>query len=116
MAPLTDLTGSTEFSIGLLVGTIVFLVALPAALGVRALVPRKGRRPGVFGPAFVVASVLAVDGLLGTDDILSVPGELVAGLALLWLGGEVAGRVQAPNVVGPLAAVPGALLVAGAHD
>src|SRR5689334_15435877 len=116
MAPLTDLTGSTEFAIGLLVGTIALLVALPVALGSRALVPRKGRRPGVFGPALVIGSILAVDGLLGTDDILSVPGELVAGLAVLFLGGSIAARTQAPTVVGPIAALPGALLVADANQ
>ena len=59
MRPLTDLMGSTEFAIGLLVGTIALLVTLPAALGPAGARPRKGRRPGLFGPALGTGGVLA---------------------------------------------------------
>jgi hypothetical protein len=115
MQPLTDLLGSTEFAIGLLVGTIALLVALPAALALRAFVPRRGRRPGAVGPAFAAGGVLALDGLLGTDELLGVPGGVMAGLLLLWVGGTVGARTSAPFVIGPLLALPGALLVAAAN-
>jgi hypothetical protein len=116
MTPLFDLVGSTEFAIGLLVGTIALLITLPAALGLRALRPKRGRRPGLFGLAFAAGGVLALDGRLGTDELLPVPGELGWGLLLLWIAGTVAARTPSPLVVGPLAALPGALLVAGANE
>lgn len=116
MRPLTDLVGSTEFAIGLLVGTVVLLIALPASLGLRTLVPRKGRRPGLFGPALGVGGFLALDGLLGTDELLAVPSGVGWGLLLLWVAGAVAARTASPAIVGALAALPGALLVAGAND
>jgi hypothetical protein len=115
MQPLTDLLGSTEFAIGLLVGTVALLVALPAALALRAFVPQRGRRLGAVGPAFAAGGVLALDGLLGTEELLGVPGGVVAGLVLLWVGGTVGARTGAPFVVGPVLALPGALLVAGAN-
>jgi hypothetical protein len=46
---------------------------------------------------------------------VSVPGGVSWGLLLLWVAGAVAARTAAPAVVGPLAALPGALLVAGAN-
>jgi hypothetical protein len=115
MSPLTDLVGSTEFLIGLLMGTIALLVALPAALGLAALRRTHGRRPGLVGPAFVLASVFAMNGSLGTDEVVSVPEEVVFGLLLLWLAGAIAARTAAPWLVGPIASLPGGFLLAGAN-
>lgn len=115
MTPVSDLMGSTQFAIGLLMGSIALLVALPAALGLAALFPARGRRPGLIGPVFAVASVFALNGSLGTDEIASVPGEVVLGLVLVWLAGTIGAATQYPWLVGPIASLPGALLIAGAN-
>jgi hypothetical protein len=116
MRPLTDLFGATEFAIGVLIGTVALLMTLPAALGIGALLPRKGRRPGLVGPTFAAGGVLALNGRLGTDEIAPVPGEVVLGLALLWLAGAIAARTPSPWLVGPIASLPGGLLIAGANQ
>jgi hypothetical protein len=115
MAPVSDLVGTTEFAIGLLMGSIALLVALPAALGLGALFPARGRRPGLVGPVFAVASVFALNGSLGTDEIVSVPGEVVLGLVLVWLAGTIGAATPQPWLVGPIASLPGGILVAGAN-
>jgi hypothetical protein len=116
MTPLTDLFGASQFSTGLLVGTVALFLTLPAALGLTALFPKRGRRPGLAGPAFAVATVLAVNGTLGTDEIWPVPGAVVTGLVLLWVAGTLGALTPAPWLVGPIAAVPGALVLADAND
>jgi hypothetical protein len=116
MRPVTDLFGASQFTTGLLAGVLVVFVALPTALGLAALFPRRGRRPGVAGPALVVGVLFALAGVLGTTEIWSVPSDVVLGLALLWLAGAVAARTPVPSLIGPVAALPGALLLAGAND
>lgn len=115
MTPVSDLVGTTEFAIGLLMGSIAFLVALPAALGLGVLFPARGRRPGLVGPVFAVASVFALNGNLGTDEIVSVPGDVVLGLLLVWLAGTIGAATRYPWAVGPIASLPGGLLIAGAN-
>ena len=115
MTPVSDLVGSTEFAIGLLMGTIALLVALPAALGLGVLFPARGRRPGLVGPVFAVASVFALNESLGTDEIASVPGEVVLGLVLVWLAGTIGAATRHPWLVGPIASLPGGFLLAGAN-
>jgi hypothetical protein len=116
MRPITDLLEASQFSTGLLVGFLALVVALPMALGLSALFPRRGHRPGVAGPAFAVAVVLALRGALGTDPIAAVPSDVVTGLVLLWLAGTIASRTPAPGLIGPVAALPGAIVLAGAND
>ncbi len=115
MTPVSDLVGTTEFAIGLLMGSVAFLVALPAALGLGVLFPARGRRPGLVGPVFAVASVFALNGNLGTDEIASVPGEVVLGLLLVWLAGTIGAATRYPWAVGPIASLPGGFLIAGAN-
>jgi hypothetical protein len=116
MRPLSDLFGATEFAIGVLIGTVALLITLPAALGIAALLPRKGRRPGLVGPTFAAGGVLALNGRLGTDEIAPVPDEVILGLVLLWLAGAIAARTPSPWLVGPIASLPGGLLIAGANQ
>ncbi len=113
MSPLSDLFEASQFSTGLLVGTLAVLVTLPVALGLAALFPKSFRRPGLVGPAFAVSAVMALDGTLGTEEIIAVPSGVGLGLVLLWLAGTIAARTPAPWLVGPLAAVPGAVVLAG---
>jgi hypothetical protein len=115
MTPVSDLVGTTEFAIGLLMGSVAFLVALPAALGLGVLFPARGRRPGLVGPVFAVASVFALNGNLGTDEIASVPGDVVLGLLLVWLAGTIGAATRYPWAVGPIASLPGGFLIAGAN-
>ncbi len=115
MRPFTDLFGASQFSIGLLVGILALAITLPAALGLSALSSDRRRRPGLAGPAFAVATVLALNGTLGTDEIVPVPTDLVVALVLLWFAGEIAARTPAPGLIGPIAALPGALVLAGAN-
>jgi len=116
MRPVSDLFGASEFAIGVLIGTVGLLMTLPAALGLGALFPRRGRRPGLVGPAFAAGGVLALDGRLGTDQIAPVPSEVILGLVLLWLGGAIAAHTPSPWLVGPIASLPGGLLIAGANQ
>ncbi|MGZ6964996.1 MAG: hypothetical protein ACXVKA_12360 [Acidimicrobiia bacterium] len=115
MRPLTDLFGASQFSTGFVVGIVTLLVTFPAALGLAALFPRRGHRPGLAGPGFTVATLVALGGVTGTDLIQSIPNDVLLGLALLWLAGAVAARTQAPWLVGPVAALPGAIVLAGAN-
>lgn len=113
MSALTDLFGASQFHTGLLVGTLAVLVALPAALGLAALFPKQLRRPGLVGPIFAASAVLALDGTLGTEEIFPVPSGVVFGLLALWLAGTIAAQTPAPSLIGPIAALPGAVLLAG---
>jgi hypothetical protein len=116
MQPIRDLLGATEFQIGLLVGTLALLVTFPVALGLSALSSRRLKRPGLVGLAFALASLAALAGTLGTDEVYPVPDAVVVGVLLLFAAGTIAGRVQPAWLVGPLAAVPGALVLANEHE
>jgi hypothetical protein len=116
MQPISDLLGATEFQIGLLVGTLALLVSFPVALGLTALSPQRLKRPGLVGVVFALASLAALAGTLGTDQVYPVPVDVLLGLGLLFAAGTIAARVQPAWLVGPLAAVPGALVLANEND
>lgn len=116
MRPLTDLFGASQFSTGFVVGVVALLVTLPAALVLSALFPKRGRRPGLAGPAFAIGTVVALGGAAGTDLIQSVPTDVVLGLVLLWLAGAIAGRTEAPWLVGIVAALPGGIVLASSRQ
>ncbi len=115
MRPLTDLFGASQFSTGLMVGIVALVVTFPTALGLSALFPRRGRRPGLVGPVFALATVFALDGTLGTDVIFSVPDDVLIALGLLWVAGTIAALTPVAWLVGPLAAIPGAVMLADAN-
>jgi hypothetical protein len=116
MRPFSDLFGSSQFIDGLLVGIVALLFTLPIALLLAIWFPARTKRPGLVGAVFVIASVLAIRGVAGTDEIWTIPTDLIVGLALLWLAGTIAARTPAPWLVGAIAAIPGAVVVAGAND
>src|SRR5262245_28356890 len=116
MQPISDLLGATEFQIGLLVGTLALLVTFPAALGLTALSPKRLKRPGLVGVVFALATLAALAGTLGTDQVYPVPAGVLVGVGLLWAAGTIAARVQPAWLVGPLAAVPGAVVLANEND
>lgn len=116
MRPFTDLFGATEFSIGLLVGTLALLVSFLVVLGLATLFPKRPRRPGLIGAAFALATLAALAGTIGTDEIFPVPRAVLLGVVLLWLAGTIAARTRAGWLVGPLAALPGAVVLANEND
>lgn len=116
MRPFSELFGASEFAIGLLVGTIALLLTLPVVLGLTALSSQRRPRPGVVGAVFAVAVLAALAGTLGTDEIYPVPAAVLLGVALLWAAGTIASWTRAAWLVGPLAALPGALLLAGENE
>src|SRR3954451_19546433 len=116
MQPINDLLGATEFQIGLLVGTLALFASFPVALGLTALFPKSRKRPGLIGVVFALASLAALAGTLGTDQVYPVPVGVLVGVALLFAAGTIAARVKPAWLVGPLAAVPGALVLANEND
>ncbi len=116
MQPISDLLGATEFQIGLLVGTLALLVTFPAALGLSALSSSKRTRPGLVGIVFALASLAALAGTLGTDQVYPVPAEVLLGVALLFVAGTIGARVEPSWLVGPLVAIPGAVVLANEND
>jgi hypothetical protein len=114
MQPLLDLVGFGQFQSGLVVGLVALVSGAVLAIGLRA----RGRRvSGIVGPLWVLASLVALSGAFGLPQVVRLPSELPIGLALLFLGGEVAASFPKsarrfrylPSLI---AAVPGAALVA----
>src|SRR4051812_27594642 len=116
MQPINDLLGATEFQIGLLVGTLALFASFPVALGLTALFPGSLKRPGLIGVVFALASLAALAGTLGTDQVYPVPVGVLVGVGLLFAAGTIAARVQPAWLVGPLGAMPGALVLANEND
>lgn len=101
MEPLTDLLNHDGFRTGALFGlALAVVVALVATVGRRVL--------PLAGLAFGAATVIAV------DDRFGVEADVVVGLVVLAAGGIAAARWG--PVVPAIAAVPGAVLFAGATD
>jgi hypothetical protein len=115
MRPLRDIFDSSQFSTGLGLGILALLVTLAVVLGLSTLFAKRARPPGLVGPVFTAATVLALGAALGGDVVWDVPTKVSAGLAALWLAGAVAELTPAPWLVGLLAAIPGALLLADAN-
>lgn len=136
LEPVRTALEAPELHIGLLRGLVAAFAAGVLALvavGLRSLLGRRWLRrlrltassrrlPGLVGPAFVVAAVLALEALQRSlipavrvaGTVPDLPTSVVLGLGLVWLGVAVAGLTPAPLPVGMLLALPGAWrLVAG---
>ena len=134
--PIRTAFEAPELHIGALRGLVAAAVAGGLALiavWLRSAVGRRwlrrlriraspSRLPGLVGPAFVVAAMLALDALQGSlspmvkagGNIPAVPIGVFLGLALVWLGVAIAGLTPAPLPTGMILALPGAWrLVAG---
>ncbi|HEY7439340.1 MAG TPA: hypothetical protein VIC35_08075 [Acidimicrobiia bacterium] len=115
MQPLLDLLGFQQFQTGLLVGLVALIIGAIFANELRA----RGRRvPGVVGPLWVLASLVALSGSFWLPKVVRVPWALPIGLILLFAGGELAAANfpkaarEFPYLPSLIAAVPGAALVA----
>jgi hypothetical protein len=113
------LVDAPELHAGLLAGLVLLVVLVPVCLlgGMRRGHGREGtgtRAPvlPLLGPAIVGGTVAVIAGWGPFEEIWPVPARVPAGLAVLWLAGEVARRTSRPGLVGPaIAVVGGALLV-----
>jgi hypothetical protein len=116
MQPLRDILDSSQFTTGFGLGVCALVVALAVVLGLSTLSRSRRRPPGLVGPAFTIAVVLALGAVLGGDEVWDVPTKVVAGLVALWLAGMIAGWTPAPWLVGPILAIPGAWMLADSNQ
>ncbi len=112
MQALRTLIDAPEFHTGLLAGMVALLVSAIVVAALRAAGSnRNGRhghaRPGLVGPAFVVAGLAGISGLGPLDP--AVPTRVVFALAGLWLAGEIGARTAVP-IGAVLALVAGIVL------
>lgn len=115
MNQISTLFDFTQFQSGWQAGLLLLPVVV--AIGWSSPSRRRGRRSpwGLMGPAWVLASLAALDGWFGAR-IAPVPGRLVWGLVVVALAAELTSRTPNPKILGPLFAFPGAILVAGTVD
>jgi hypothetical protein len=110
MQALRTLIDAPELHTGFLAGVAALLVTAIVVLALRAggarHETRSGRtRPGLVGPALVVATLVGIGGLGPFDQVWPVPTRVVLALAGLWLAGEIGARTTPPiGVVLALAA------------
>jgi hypothetical protein len=108
MGPLEFLTSASQFRIGLVLGAFALALVVAAAF--------LGRRPGlpVAGVAGAAAMYLAVEQSGDLRRGFPVPGALPLGIVLAGVGAELAARRTRRPVPVALAALPGAVVTAGA--
>ena len=118
MQELRTLIDAPELHTGFLAGLVALLVASLVGAVVRTVGARRtgrdGRRrhprPGLVGPALVVATLAGISGFGPLDQVGPVPTRVVLALAGLWLAGEIGARSAVPIGV-VLALVAGIVLV-----
>jgi len=99
-----NLLEAPELRAGLVAGVVVLVVG---ALLLWGLATRGAPRPGIFGPALVVATVGALAGSGRLDGGGPVPTRVVMALVLLWIAGELGTRTSL--ALGAVLAVAGGL-------
>jgi len=116
MNQITTLMDFWQFQSGWVLGWVLLPIVVGIGWSTRSR--RHGRRSpwGLAGPAWVIGSLMALDGWAGHRTVFDVPGQLLAGLALLVLAGEMAYRTPNPKVFGCILGIPGAVLVGTATD
>ena len=126
MSWISTLTDFPEFRDGFSAG--LWFALIVAGIGaVLALLWRRGRAAGrafgLVGPAWVLASLAALDGWFGYPGSGTVPApsdwiptSLLLGLVVLAAGVELAIHTPNPRAIGVVLAFPGALLIGFAED
>ena len=116
MSAFETLWSFPQFRDGLQIGVLLALVAVGIGWSTRPR--RRGFRApwGLGGPAWVVASLVALGGWLGFEGVIELPDGLLWGLAVLFISGEIAERTPNPKILGIILGFPGALLVAFSYD
>jgi hypothetical protein len=113
---IDTLTGFPQFQSGFQLGWILLPLVLLAGWWTPGR--RSGRRSpwGLAGPAWVIGSLLALDGWGSHRTVVAVPGGLLLALAMLFAGAELAARTPNPKFIGFVLTLPGALLLATVRD
>ena len=116
MSPFTTLWDFRQFQSGWWAGW-AFLPVVAFAGWVVVTSGRKPRAPwGLVGPAWVLGSLLALDGWLHFDQIAVLPDQLLWGLLAAAAGNELASHTPNPKILGCGLVLPGAWLVATSTD
>lgn len=116
MSPIQTLIDFPGFRDGFLVG-LVFAAGVLAVGAVLSLFRHRSKAPlGLTGPAWVLASLVTLGGWLGYSGADVLPRQLVWGLVVLFVGGELAERTPNPKIIGMILGLPGAILVGYARD
>jgi hypothetical protein len=113
---LETLFGFSQFQSGWWAGW-VFLPVVAFAGWVVVSSGRTRRAPwGLVGPAWVLASLLALDGWLRFDHVTDIPAQLLWGLLAVAAANELASHTPNPKIIGCLLVAPGAYVVATSTD
>jgi hypothetical protein len=116
VTPFTTLFDFRQFQSGWWAGWMLLpLVAFTGWVVVSQ--PRTRPAPwGLVGPAWVVGSLLALDGWLRFDQLTHLPAQLLWGLLAVAAANELASHTPNPKIIGCLLVLPGAYLVATSAD
>lgn len=116
MSPFTTLFDFRQFQSGWWAGW-AFLPVVAFAGWVVVTNGRTKQAPwGLVGPAWVLGSLLALDGWLRFDHLVDLPAQLVWGLLAVAAANELASHTPNPKIIGCLLVLPGAYLVATSTD
>ena len=100
VSPFTTLWDFRQFQSGWWAGW-AFLPVVAFAGWVIVTTGRKPRAPwGLVGPAWVLGSLLALDGWLHFDQIVVLPDQLLWGLLAAAAGNELASHTPNPKILG----------------
>ena len=116
LSPIQTLFDFPRFLDGLRVG--VLLAVIVAIIGFATSARRRGQRVpwGLAGPAWVFGSLMCLGGWFGYQQIWALPQQLLVGLGILFVAGEIAERTPNPKVIGVVLGFPGALLVGWSEE
>ena len=116
MSPIQTLIDFPGFRDGFLFG-LVLAIGVLAVGAVYSLFRHRSKVPlGLTGPAWVFASLVTLGGWLGYSGADVIPRQLVWGLVVLFVAGELAERTPNPKIIGIFLGFPGAILVGYARD
>jgi hypothetical protein len=117
VSPFTTLFDFRQFQSGWWAGW-AFLPVVAFAGWVVVTNGRTRRAPwGLVGPAWVLGSLLALDGWLQfPEHLVDLPNQLIWGLVAVAAANELASHTPNPKIIGCLLVLPGAYLVATASD
>lgn len=116
MSPFTTLFDFSQFQSGWWAGWAFFPVVAFAGWVV-VTGGRTRRAPwGLVGPAWVLGSLLALDGWVRFAKLVEIPDQLLWGLLAVAAANELASRTPNPKIIGCVLVLPGAYLVATSAD
>ena len=108
MSPFTTLFDFRQFQSGWWAGWA--LLPVVAFAGWVIVTRGRNRRApwGLVGPAWVLGSLLALDGWLRFEHLVDLPAQLLWGLVAVAAANELASHTPNPKIIGWLLVLPGA--------